>query len=224
MYNSIHFPLSTISSKLSSKLLKKPPSPIDWMHQSYMELIQDMSFVTIHYYESKDIYPSCGREGHSRRSHSGCLLNTTGANNTSVVICPHCGGGGHSRRNHQDCTVISPSQAARTNNASVVICPHCGGEGHSRRNHRDCAMNLNNLNATAEVAEPDVRPNPVICPFCGREGHSRRTHGNCAMNSYAHNRASDLNITLDPELPEVPRNSVGAIKRGLFIMSSSHVD
>ncbi|CEP14343.1 hypothetical protein [Parasitella parasitica] len=54
MYNSIHFPPSTISSKLSSKLLKKPPSPTDWMHQSYMELIQDMSFVTIHYYESKD--------------------------------------------------------------------------------------------------------------------------------------------------------------------------
>ncbi|KAI8647177.1 hypothetical protein BD408DRAFT_408719, partial [Parasitella parasitica] len=54
MYNSIQFPPSTISSKLSSKLLKKPPSPIDWMHQSYMELIQDISYNTTHYYEIKE--------------------------------------------------------------------------------------------------------------------------------------------------------------------------
>jgi hypothetical protein len=54
MYNSIQFPPGTVSSKLSSKLLKKPPSPIDWVHQSYMEMIQDVSYTTSHYYESKD--------------------------------------------------------------------------------------------------------------------------------------------------------------------------
>lgn len=51
MNNSIQFPPSTVSSKLSSKLLKKPPSPIDWVHQSYMEMIQDVSYTTSHYYE-----------------------------------------------------------------------------------------------------------------------------------------------------------------------------
>lgn len=54
MYNSIQFPPGTVSSKLSSKLLKKPPSPIDWVHQSYMEMIQDVSYTTSHYYESQD--------------------------------------------------------------------------------------------------------------------------------------------------------------------------
>lgn len=54
MYNPIQFPPGTVSSKLSSKLLKKPPSPIDWVHQSYMEMIQDVSYTTSHYYESKD--------------------------------------------------------------------------------------------------------------------------------------------------------------------------
>lgn len=50
--NSIRFPPGTISSKLDSKLLKKPPSPIDWIHQSYLEMIQDVSYDTSHYYES----------------------------------------------------------------------------------------------------------------------------------------------------------------------------
>ncbi|KAL0141098.1 hypothetical protein V8B55DRAFT_1513073 [Mucor lusitanicus] len=54
MNNSIQFPPGTVSSKLSSKLLKKPPSPIDWVHQSYMEMIQDVSYTTSHYYESKE--------------------------------------------------------------------------------------------------------------------------------------------------------------------------
>ncbi|KAL9551386.1 hypothetical protein PS6_005029 [Mucor atramentarius] len=54
MNNSIQFPPSTVSSKLSSKLLKKPPSPIDWVHQSYMEMIQDVSYTTSHYYESTE--------------------------------------------------------------------------------------------------------------------------------------------------------------------------
>ncbi|CEP19607.1 hypothetical protein, partial, partial [Parasitella parasitica] len=72
-------------------------------------------------------------------------------------------------------------------------------------------MNLNNLNAASEVAEPDVRPYPAICPFCGREGHSRRTHGNCSMNFNTHNRASHFNIARDLELQEVPRNNVGAM-------------
>ncbi|GAN06319.1 hypothetical protein MAM1_0119c05800 [Mucor ambiguus] len=54
MNNSIQFPPGTVSSKLSSKLLKKPPSPIDWVHQSYMEMIQDVSYTTSHYYESSE--------------------------------------------------------------------------------------------------------------------------------------------------------------------------
>ncbi|CAO3614057.1 unnamed protein product [Mucor fragilis] len=54
MNNSIQFPPGTVSSKLSSKLLKKPPSPIDWVHQSYMEMIQDVSYTTSHYYESNE--------------------------------------------------------------------------------------------------------------------------------------------------------------------------
>ncbi|KAK4520038.1 uncharacterized protein ATC70_008166 [Mucor velutinosus] len=54
MNNPIQFPPNTVSSKLSSKLLKKPPSPIDWVHQSYMEMIQDVSYTTSHYYESNE--------------------------------------------------------------------------------------------------------------------------------------------------------------------------
>jgi hypothetical protein len=50
--DSIRFPPGTVSSKLGSKLLKKPPSPIDWIHQSYLEMIQDVSYDTIHYYET----------------------------------------------------------------------------------------------------------------------------------------------------------------------------
>ncbi|KAI7901866.1 uncharacterized protein BX663DRAFT_487149 [Cokeromyces recurvatus] len=48
----IDFPPSTLSSKLSSKLLKKPPSPVDWIQQSYMEMIQDASFATGYHHES----------------------------------------------------------------------------------------------------------------------------------------------------------------------------
>lgn len=51
---SIRFPPGTVSSKLSSRMLKKPPSPKDWMHQTYMEMIQDVSYATGHYYESTE--------------------------------------------------------------------------------------------------------------------------------------------------------------------------
>ena len=54
MLQSISFPPGTISSKLSSKKLKRPPSPKDWMHQTYLQMIQDVSYATSHYYESKD--------------------------------------------------------------------------------------------------------------------------------------------------------------------------
>jgi hypothetical protein len=52
--SSIHFPPGTISSKLSSRMSKKPPSPKDWMHQTYMQMIQDVSYATNHYYESTE--------------------------------------------------------------------------------------------------------------------------------------------------------------------------
>ncbi|KAI8087257.1 hypothetical protein BDF21DRAFT_396940 [Thamnidium elegans] len=51
---SIRFPPGTITSKLSSKMLKQPPCSKDWMHQTYMQMIQDVSYVTSHYYESPE--------------------------------------------------------------------------------------------------------------------------------------------------------------------------
>lgn len=51
---SVRFPPGTITSKLSSKMLKQPPSSKDWMHQTYMQMIQDVSYVTSHYYESPE--------------------------------------------------------------------------------------------------------------------------------------------------------------------------
>lgn len=39
---SIQFPSN--SSKLQSSSLKKPPKPIDWIQQSYIEMIEDVSF------------------------------------------------------------------------------------------------------------------------------------------------------------------------------------
>lgn len=52
--STMNFPPGTISSKLSSKKLRKPPSPKDWMHQTYLQMIQDVSYVTSHYYESTE--------------------------------------------------------------------------------------------------------------------------------------------------------------------------
>ncbi|GAA5800371.1 hypothetical protein EDC94DRAFT_654005 [Helicostylum pulchrum] len=51
---SIRFPPGTITSKLSSKMLRQPPCSKDWMHQTYMQMIQDVSYVTSHYYESPE--------------------------------------------------------------------------------------------------------------------------------------------------------------------------
>ncbi|CAO3624357.1 unnamed protein product [Mucor hiemalis] len=52
--STMNFPPGTFTSKLSSKKLKKPPSPKDWMHQTYLQMIQDVSYVTSHYYESTE--------------------------------------------------------------------------------------------------------------------------------------------------------------------------
>lgn len=51
---SIHFPPGTFTSKLSSQKLKNAPNSNDWMHQTYMEMVQDVSYATSHYYESNE--------------------------------------------------------------------------------------------------------------------------------------------------------------------------
>ncbi|KAI9364641.1 hypothetical protein BD770DRAFT_469082 [Pilaira anomala] len=54
-FDSIRFPPGTISSKLSNNkmMMKQPAAATDWVHQTYMEMIQDVSYATSHYYESK---------------------------------------------------------------------------------------------------------------------------------------------------------------------------
>ncbi|KAG2204563.1 hypothetical protein INT47_012622 [Mucor saturninus] len=54
MTSSIQFPPGTITSKLSSKMLKNTPISNDWMHQTYMQMVQDVSYATSHYYESNE--------------------------------------------------------------------------------------------------------------------------------------------------------------------------
>jgi hypothetical protein len=43
----------TFIPKFDGKFFQKPPSPIDWIQQSYIELIEDTSLTTMNYYESK---------------------------------------------------------------------------------------------------------------------------------------------------------------------------
>lgn len=71
-HSSIRFPPGTITSKLSSKLLKKPPSPKDWMHQTYMQMVQDVSYATSHYYESN-------------KNGTGLLINAPESNTQAVT-------------------------------------------------------------------------------------------------------------------------------------------
>ncbi|KAI8072158.1 uncharacterized protein B0P05DRAFT_549110 [Gilbertella persicaria] len=51
---SIRFPPVTVSSKLSSKMLRKTPTSTDWIQQSYIEMIQDISYVPCHYFISSE--------------------------------------------------------------------------------------------------------------------------------------------------------------------------
>jgi hypothetical protein len=43
----------SFTPQLRNRHLKKPPSPIDWVEQSYIELIQDVSIMTMNYYETR---------------------------------------------------------------------------------------------------------------------------------------------------------------------------
>lgn len=167
---------------------------------------------------------SCGREGHNRKIHLNCAMNTITApeNQTSVrnpAKCRFCGCEGHLRKNHRKCGMNSDS--------SLAICRFCGREGHSRRSHRNCGMNpanATNIAATTPIICPAcgkgggrhtrthysnyamnraVSNNPnraalVICRSCGREGHSRTSYSNCALNSTILGKITSQNIAHDP--------------------------
>lgn len=76
MTSSIQFPPGTITSKLSSKMLKNVPESNDWMHQTYMEMVQDVSYATSHYYESNE-------------NGTGLLINVSEPNRESPIVIKH---------------------------------------------------------------------------------------------------------------------------------------
>ncbi|GAA5815361.1 hypothetical protein MFLAVUS_008868 [Mucor flavus] len=84
-YPSIRFPPGTVTSKLSSKMLKQPPCPKDWMHQTYMQMVQDVSYVTSHYYESPENGTSLlGPNKAISNSKPSKLLSETGCHSAII--------------------------------------------------------------------------------------------------------------------------------------------
>ena len=63
---------------------------------------------------------------------------------------------------------------------------------------------LNPINAADAVTAPE----DVHCPFCSRVGHNRTNHWNCARNPL---NLEDDRIALNPDLPEVARQSIGSM-------------
>ncbi|KAI9487082.1 MAG: hypothetical protein EXX96DRAFT_551747 [Benjaminiella poitrasii] len=80
----INFPACNNTSKLSSNLLKKPPTPVNWIQQTYMEMIQDVSYVTECYHKSSGSCPSLSVNIKRVSSNSRYVQNKA-ANNVLVI-------------------------------------------------------------------------------------------------------------------------------------------
>ena len=89
------------------------------------------------------ICASCGREGHSRRTHSRCPMNPNNTNRAVSVTCRFCGREGHTRRSHSNCRMNLALQGETAN--------------------LNCARDP----ALPEVPRNSVGEMEVVCSSCG---------------------------------------------------------
>ncbi|CEP11523.1 hypothetical protein [Parasitella parasitica] len=119
------------------------------------------------------VCPSCGKEGHQRRSHSDCDNNP---NNQASISIDAEEAAEYVNMDTVNSSAETVTPEIHTSNTPRVVCSACGREGHRQRTHIDCEHNLscrsNQLSIARDPSLPEVDRNELgemifTCVACG---------------------------------------------------------